>query len=205
MPGAVEVVNAGGEIASPDLPWFDTAAQSDLATIVAILGPQASGKSTLANALFGTQFPVASRTSVGSSTTRGILAARPTERTDVVVLDVEGADARERGRDGKIFQARCASFVSNLADCIVLNMWYHDTCRVDSTGYELLKSVLLTCAQVIADGSAARTVLVFAVRDVEDDVAPETLRALVSNDVSFIFLIELLRVLIPLFHLALHV
>lgn len=179
----VEVVDTSGEITSPDQPWFDSASQSDQATIVAILGPQASGKSTLANALFGTEFPVASQSSVGSSTTRGILAARPTERTDIVVFDVEGADARERGRDGKIFQARCASFVSNLADCIVLNMWYHDTCRVDSTGYELLKSVLLTCAQVIVDGSAARTVLVFAVRDVEDDVDADSLRNLVSSDV----------------------
>lgn len=183
MSAFVEVVDPTGEIASPDHPWFDSASQSDQATIVAVLGPQASGKSTLANALFATEFPVASQAAVGSATTRGILAARPPDRTDVVVFDVEGADARERGRDGKIFQARCASFVSNLADCIVLNMWYHDTCRVDSTGYELLKSVLLTCAQVIADGSAARTVLVFAVRDVEDDVVEEDLRNLVTSDV----------------------
>lgn len=178
----VEVVNAVGEICSANEPWFDSAPDSN-AVIVAILGPQASGKSTLANELFGTAFPVAARTTVGSSTTRGILAARPSDRPDVVVLDVEGADARERGRAGRNFQARCASFVANLADCIILNMWYHDTCRVDSTGYELLRNVLLTCAQAIAEGSSPRSALVFAIRDVEDDVDPSTLQNLVSNDV----------------------
>lgn len=180
----VEVVNAAGEITSANEPWFDAAPDTN-AVIIAVLGPQASGKSTLANELFGTAFPVAARTSVGSATTRGILAARPVERPDVVVLDVEGADARERGRNGRNFQARCASFVANLADCMIINMWYHDTCRVDSTGFELLRNMLLTCAQAIADGSSVRSALVFAIRDVEDDVDPESLQGVVSEDVGF--------------------
>lgn len=184
MSSVVEVVNQSGDITSTSEAWFDSAPDTN-AIIIAILGPQASGKSTLANALFGTSFPVADRTLLASSTTRGILAARPTERPDIVVLDVEGADARERGRSGRNFQARCASFVSTLADCIILNLWFHDTCRVDSTSYELLRTVLHTCAQAIHDGSSGRTALVFAIRDVEEEVHPENLMQIVTDDVSF--------------------
>lgn len=181
--GVVEVVNPIGEITSDAEPWFETTSDAN-AVIVAVLGPQSSGKSTLANALFGTSFPVAGRTSLATATTRGILAARPAERDSFFVLDVEGADARERGRSGRNFQVRCASFVANLADAIVLNMWYHDTCRVDSSSYELLRTVLHTCAQAVADGSSGKTALIFAIRDVEEEVDQANLKQVVVDDVS---------------------
>lgn len=180
------MVDSEAEITSE--PWFENVTDTSTSLIVAILGSQGTGKSTLCNALFDTSFPVAQRTSLGTSTTRGILASRPESRPDIVVLDVEGADARERGRSGRDFQARCASFVTNLADCVVLNMWYHDTCRVDSSSYQLLRSVLHTCAQGIAqsaqDGSPVRSALVFAIRDVEDEIDTENLKAVVMEDVS---------------------
>lgn len=183
---AVEVVNPAGEITPDAEPWFESSSDKD-AVIVAVLGPQSSGKSTLCNALFGTDFPVAGRTSLATATTRGILAGKPADasKDNFVVLDVEGADARERGRSGKSFQVRCASFVANLADAIVLNMWYHDTCRVDSSSYELLRTVLHTCAQAIHDGSSGKTALVFAIRDVEDEVDQDNLKQVVTDDVSF--------------------
>ena len=192
----VQVVDASGEICNTDPSWFPSditdATAIEYPVMIAILGPQASGKSTLANSLFDTEFPVAARTSVATSTTRGILVAHPPGRPEYVIFDVEGADARERGREGKAFQARCASFVANIADVIVLNMWYHDTCRMDSAGYVLLKAVLLTCAQVITDVSTSRTALVFTIRDIEDDFDQVALEELVRADVSEILFLALL-------------
>jgi Root hair defective 3 GTP-binding protein (RHD3) len=147
---------------------------------VAVLGAQASGKSTLINALYATRFRVAGRASVGRATTRGIAAAAVELPGDgnapLLLLDVEGADARERGRAGKAFQARATTFVASIADVLLLNLWYHDTGRVDSAGYGLLRTVFTTSARLIVDGAAAgaeehiRSALVFVVRDVEEDV-----------------------------------
>lgn len=82
---------------------------------------------------------------------------------------MEGADARSRGRDAKNFAARCVSFVASLADVVIVNMWYHDACRLDSAAYDLLRSVLVTCAEGLVGGSEARTGLVVAVRDADDE------------------------------------
>lgn len=173
--------------------------------VFAVIGPQGSGKSTLCNALFGAQhhpgshdnssstptsshrsrpkpvapslFPVAAPGSVAVATTRGIdAAAAGTGSGPTVVLDVEGADARERGRNGRVFQSRAAAFVASIADVVLVNLWYHDTGRVESAAYGLLRSLLATTARLIVEGVATgqtdadmpRTALVFVIRDVEE-------------------------------------
>lgn len=187
----VEILHPDGELAPPE-EWFpDTEADTlpeDPFLVVAITGPQASGKSTLVNAVFKTSFPVSDRSSVGMATTAGILAQRvPDVSRPTLVFDVEGADARARGRDAKLFAAQCASFVSALADVVIVNLWYHDACRLDSSAYSLLRSVLNASAQALVDGASVRTALVVAVRDVDDgsDEAVNSLHDLITNDVSY--------------------
>lgn len=111
--------------------------------------------------------------------------ARPDASCDLLILDVEGADARARGREAKTFASRCASFVTALADVVIVNLWFHDACRLDSAAYSLLTSVLLTCAQGMVDGAMVRTALVVTVRDAEDDTpdGAEELSAMISSDV----------------------
>lgn len=188
----VEIISHEADLSDPS-DWLpdDLVYSSDPLFIVAITGPQASGKSTFANALFNTSFPVANRGSIATATTRGILlsyVSSESSRPHTVVLDVEGADARSRGKEAKTFAARCASFVSALADVVVVNMWYHDACRLDSAAYSLLRSVLLTCAQGLVDGSDAHTALVVAVRDAEDDSSDATdeLKQMIISDVRFL-------------------
>lgn len=188
----VEILHPDGMLAPPET-WFPDADSlpEDPFFIVAIMGPQASGKSTLVNALFETSFPVADRNQVGIATTRGILAERASDTdTPTIVLDVEGADARARGRDAKVFAYRAASFVSALADVVIVNLWFHDACRFDSSAYSLIRAVLNSTAQSLADDSPARISLIIAVRDVDDD-APEStssLRDLITSDVRSTFL-----------------
>lgn len=189
----VEILNPDGEV-TPSAQWFpdpSTSLTSDPFFVVAVIGPQSSGKSTLANAIFSANFPVGSRGTLGHATTRGILAARPTATSPAtLVLDVEGADARARGRDAKIFAAMCAAFVAALADVIVVNLWYHDACRLDSAAYSLLHTILKSAAHALLDGVQSKTALVIAVRDTEEDSPDDldSLRSIIIDDVSNNFL-----------------
>ena len=62
--------------------------------IVSIIGVQNSGKSTLLNSLFGTNFEVLQK-SMGERTTLGIWTSLDKE-ANIIVMDVEGNDAIKR-------------------------------------------------------------------------------------------------------------
>ncbi|RWW31811.1 hypothetical protein GW17_00003572 [Ensete ventricosum] len=66
--------------------------------VVSIMGPQSSGKSTLLNHLFGTNFREMDAFRGRSQTTKGIwLAKCANVEPFTVVMDLEGTDGRERG------------------------------------------------------------------------------------------------------------
>jgi GTPase Era involved in 16S rRNA processing len=62
--------------------------------IVSIIGSQSSGKSTLLNSLFNTDFEVLNRAQRIGQTTKGIWFS--VESSNIIVLDVEGSDSNER-------------------------------------------------------------------------------------------------------------
>eukprot|EP00178_Gracilaria_changii_P019938 TRINITY_DN578_c0_g1_i1.p2 TRINITY_DN578_c0_g1~~TRINITY_DN578_c0_g1_i1.p2 ORF type:complete len:545 (+),score=104.37 TRINITY_DN578_c0_g1_i1:3078-4712(+) len=184
----VQVIDAEGKAALSASTWFPE--YNDMGPealfIVSILGGQASGKSTLLNKLFGTSFVVGPRAAVATATTKGIFADKARDQTTVVAVDVEGSDSRERGRDGRAFQARCAAFVTCISDVLLLNLWYHDVGRFDAAGYALLKAVFAEAARN-AGQDALKTALVFVVRDVDDDVDMSELTELLRGDAKEIF------------------
>lgn len=66
--------------------------------VVAIMGPQSSGKSTLLNHLFHTNFREMDAYRGRSQTTKGIWIAKAVGiEPCTVVMDLEGTDGRERG------------------------------------------------------------------------------------------------------------
>ncbi|MCI01782.1 ROOT HAIR defective 3 GTP-binding family protein, partial [Trifolium medium] len=66
--------------------------------VVAILGPQSSGKSTLMNNLFHTDFTEMDALRARSQTTKGIWIAKCTGiKPCTIAMDLEGTDGRERG------------------------------------------------------------------------------------------------------------
>lgn len=179
----VQVVDADAGF-SDSAEWFaeDEDLGAEVLTIVAVLGPQASGKSTLCNAALGADFPVAARSAVGTATTKGIAAAKAAAAKTCLVLDIEGCDSRARGRAGKAFQARCAALAASLADVVVLNFWYHDIGRFDASGYSLLETVFNEAVKASADGASFQSALVFAIRDVDDDVDVAELQETLVSD-----------------------
>ena len=64
---------------------------------VAIIGVQNSGKSTLLNYLFGTNFSVL-KEMAGTRTTRGIWVSLD-KKENIIVLDVEGNDSMDRAEE----------------------------------------------------------------------------------------------------------
>ncbi|RLN00481.1 hypothetical protein C2845_PM06G33430 [Panicum miliaceum] len=110
--------------------------------VVSIMGPQSSGKSTLLNQLFGTNFREMDAFRGRSQTTKGIWIARCVGVDPcTVVLDLEGTDGRERGEDDTAFEKQSALFALAISDIVLINMWCHDIGREQAANKPLLKTV----------------------------------------------------------------
>ncbi|KAJ8902699.1 hypothetical protein NDN08_006019 [Rhodosorus marinus] len=142
--------------------------------VVAVIGCQSSGKSTLLNKVFGTDFPVLDVNKAGRRrTTTGVWGAvARNDGSPVVLLDVEGSDSRERGEGMQSFEARTALFSMALADVIVVNMWLHDVGRHQAANYDLFEVVFSQRKQAgIGQLGAEKKRIVVAVRDFDAEVA----------------------------------
>ena len=64
--------------------------------VVAVIGCQSSGKSTLMNLLFDTHFEIMDESLGRQQTTKGIWISHNTEG-NLIILDIEGTDSKERG------------------------------------------------------------------------------------------------------------
>eukprot|EP00736_Rhodelphis_marinus_P006740 Rmarinus@m.20060 len=114
--------------------------------IVAVIGCQGSGKSTLLNEMFGCTFPTLADGRVRRQTTQGIWVGVPfrsSEKSlmDVLLLDVEGTDSRERGEDARAFESKLSLFALSTADVLIVNLWFHDVGRYHASNYELLRII----------------------------------------------------------------
>mmetsp|Transcript_29954 Transcript_29954/g.41475 ORF Transcript_29954/g.41475 Transcript_29954/m.41475 type:complete len:854 (-) Transcript_29954:192-2753(-) len=131
--------------------------------VVAIMGPQSSGKSTFLNAVFGTKFVEMNAAAGRSRTTKGVwMAQAPTIDNPVLVLDLEGNDGRERGEEDTAFEKQAALFAVAVADILVVNLWCHDIGREHGAGKPLLKTVLEVNLKLF---DPRKTVLLFTIRD----------------------------------------
>ncbi|XP_075105488.1 protein ROOT HAIR DEFECTIVE 3 homolog 2 isoform X2 [Nicotiana tabacum] len=113
--------------------------------VVAIMGPQSSGKSTLLNHLFYTNFREMDAFRGRSQTTKGIWIAKAIGIEPLtIVMDLEGTDGRERGEDDTTFEKQSALFALAVADVVLINMWCHDIGREQAANKPLLKTVFQT-------------------------------------------------------------
>ncbi|GAA5928590.1 dynamin-like GTPase SEY1 [Sporobolomyces koalae] len=143
--------------------------------LVAVFGSQSTGKSTLLNRLFHTEFDVMSETE-RRQTTKGIWMSRaPEETMPVLVMDVEGTDGRERGED-QDFERKSALFSIAVAEILLVNIWEHQVGLYQGANMGLLKTVFevnlglfLAARAKHTDHAAAttqhKTLLLFVIRD----------------------------------------
>lgn len=132
--------------------------------IVAIMGPQSSGKSTLMNHAFGTTFKEMDDALGRSQTTQGVwMSKSPLMRTPTLVMDLEGTDGRERGEEDTAFEKQTALFAMASADVLMVNMWCNDIGREQASGKPLLRTIFEVNLKVFSP--ERKTMLVFVIRD----------------------------------------
>ncbi|KAB2623665.1 protein ROOT HAIR DEFECTIVE 3 [Pyrus ussuriensis x Pyrus communis] len=131
--------------------------------VVSIMGPQSSGKSTLLNHLFATNFREMDAFRGRSQTTKGIWAAKCAGiEPCTLVMDLEGTDGRERGEDDTAFEKQSALFALAVSDIVLINMWCHDIGREQAANKPLLKTVFQVMMRLF---SPRKTTLMFVIRD----------------------------------------
>ncbi|KAH9971141.1 RHD3/Sey1 [Lactifluus volemus] len=134
--------------------------------LVAVFGSQSTGKSTLLNQLFGTNFDVMDN-SKRQQTTKGIWMCRDRDK-NILVMDVEGTDGRERGED-KDFERKSALFSLASSEVLIINLWDHQVGLHQGANIGLLKTVfevnLALFGHKSQENANPRTLLLFVIRD----------------------------------------
>lgn len=143
--------------------------------IISVFGSQSTGKSTLLNYLFGTQFGVMSEQE-RRQTTKGIWMSKNKREhsneqgvamaDNILVMDVEGTDGRERGED-QDFERKSALFALATSEVLIVNIWEHQVGLYQGANMGLLKTVFEVNLQLFLKDSKAvpRSLLFFVIRD----------------------------------------
>lgn len=156
--------------------------------VVAVLGAQSSGKSTLLNALFGMHFQVLSQESGRQRTTHGVwLGIAPQaprgEVGSLVVLDVEGTDGNER-QDELSFERKSSLFSLAVSSVLIVNIWFQDVGRYSAANLSLLKTVFDINLQLFGkEAESSRTLILFVIRD-HVKTPLESLKATLMGDLQ---------------------
>ncbi|KAL7624326.1 Dynamin-like GTPase that mediates homotypic ER fusion [Parahypoxylon ruwenzoriense] len=136
--------------------------------LISVFGSQSTGKSTLLNYLFGTQFNVMSEVE-RRQTTKGIWMSKNKKGSmadNILVMDVEGTDGRERGED-QDFERKSALFALATSEVLIVNIWEHQVGLYQGANMGLLKTVFEVNLQLFLKDkqSTPRSLLFFVIRD----------------------------------------
>ncbi|CAK9436729.1 uncharacterized protein LODBEIA_P12510 [Lodderomyces beijingensis] len=165
--------------------------------IVAVFGSQSTGKSTLLNSLFNTNFDVMNEQS-RQQTTKGIwLAQSPALSTSsgqaaneasIIVMDVEGTDGRERGED-QDFERKAALFALSTSEVLILNIWETQIGLYQGANMGLLKTVFevnitLFGTSKLDSSNEHKVLLLVVIRDHVGNTPVENLAKTVKSDLT---------------------
>ncbi|KAF2663432.1 root hair defective 3 GTP-binding protein [Microthyrium microscopicum] len=141
--------------------------------LISVFGSQSTGKSTLLNNLFGTNFGVMNEEE-RRQTTKGIWLAKNKREDEashqmadnILVMDVEGTDGQERGED-QDFERKSALFALATSEILLVNMWETQVGLYNGANMGLLKTVFEVNLQLFVkdNHSIPRSLLFFVIRD----------------------------------------
>ncbi|QDS76729.1 Protein sey1 [Venturia effusa] len=166
--------------------------------LISVFGSQSTGKSTLLNYLFKTHFGVMQQND-RRQTTKGIWLSK-NKRSDadraahsgmadnILVMDVEGTDGRERGED-QDFERKSALFALATSEILIVNIWEHQVGLYNGANMGLLKTVFEVNLQLFLNDSKSipRSLLFFVIRDHIGSTPLENLRATLMADLERIW------------------
>lgn len=160
--------------------------------LISVFGSQSTGKSTLLNHLFGTQFSVMSE-SERRQTTKGIWMSKNKKENskmadNILVMDVEGTDGRERGED-QDFERKSALFALATSEVLIVNIWEHQVGLYQGANMGLLKTVFEVNLQLFLKdkNSTPRSLLFFVIRDFIGNTPLSNLRNTLVQDLTKIW------------------
>ncbi|KAH9971142.1 RHD3/Sey1 [Lactifluus volemus] len=169
--------------------------------LVAVIGSQSTGKSTLSSK--------SSRIGINSSnrhpsqpsnfdvmdnskrqqTTKGIWMCRARDM-NILVMDVEGTDGRERGED-KDFERKSAVFSLASSEVLIFNLWDNQVGLYHGANMGLLKTVFEVNLGLFGNKSQEcanqRTLLFIVIRDYIETTPFATLQATLTADLQRIW------------------
>lgn len=108
--------------------------------VVGIFGGQSSGKSTLLNYVFGTDFKTMDSQGGQHQTTKGAFLNKSSRGSNLFIVDFEGTDGVERGED-QSFERQLSLFALSITDTLIVNMWAKDVGRYNAANMALLRIV----------------------------------------------------------------
>ncbi|GAB0138098.1 Protein sey1 [Epichloe bromicola] len=163
--------------------------------LISVFGSQSTGKSTLLNNLFGTEFSVMSETE-RRQTTKGIWMSKNKREEsagakmadNILVMDVEGTDGRERGED-QDFERKSALFALATSEVLIVNIWEHQVGLYQGANMGLLKTVFEVNLQIFLKDkqSTPRSLLFFVIRDHLGTTPLSNLRTTLIQDLTKIW------------------
>ncbi|XP_061956197.1 protein ROOT HAIR DEFECTIVE 3 homolog 2-like isoform X4 [Populus nigra] len=167
MEQGMQLIDGNGNFNVDGLKDFMTAtefAQSGLSyAIVAIIGSQSSGKSTLMNQTFHTNFEEMDAYNGRGQTTKGIWIAKCSDIDPfTIAMDFEGTDSNQRGEDDTVFEKQSTLFALAIADVVLINMWYKDIGLENAASRPLLKTVFQVMKRLF---KPRKKTLLFVIRD----------------------------------------
>lgn len=229
---AIQIINERKEFNANILEYINTTAPGSVSKvgqspsvgdnyhIISVFGLQSTGKSTLLNRLFNTNFDVMDETN-RQQTTKGIwmaysphvLTTQSSEKQmgrqlkeTVLVMDVEGTDGRERGED-QDFERKAALFALATSEILIINVWEQQIGLYQGANMGLLKTVfevnLTLFGRAKLDQSANlnhKVLLLLVIRDHIGNTPKESLAQTVKESLFTIW--DLLSKPVELAHLA---
>merc|ERR1712137_1005669 len=154
--------------------------------VLSVLGQQSSGKSTLLNHLFNTGFAVLDARSGIHQTWVGIWAS-PGDTKKILVLDVEGTDSKERGEENTAFEKKTSLFSLALSEILIINVNAKDIGCLKASNFSLLKFVLELNLQLFQRKKTSKTLLLFTVRDWNEETPQEVIKNQLGGDMKNIW------------------
>ena len=152
---------------------------------IGIIGCQSSGKSTLLNHVFNTNFEIMSDDKGRAQTTKGIWVGLNKE-FKVIIFDVEGTDSKERGDERFKFEQCSSLFTLAMSDVLMINMWTNDIGRYTASNYGILKVVFEQNLKLFQQESEKKIIIVL--RDFDSGVDDlSKLKESIMNDMKKIW------------------
>jgi hypothetical protein len=150
---AVQIINENKEFNTNIMTYINQVTPASIVGnnyhVISVFGSQSTGKSTLLNALFNTNFDTMNE-SKRQQTTKGIWMAysplvsttqiQPKHGENIFVMDVEGTDGRERGED-QDFERKAALFALSTSEILILNIWQTQVGLYHGANMGLLRTV----------------------------------------------------------------